>query len=103
LVHRAAAYLAGAAQGLEGARLQVLEAPKVLKRPHTVTGPTGDGREDPYYWLRDDERQNPEVLEHLKVGGLPACQHPLHSLSPAVLTLIARSSFMHACRLPACM
>eukprot|EP00850_Spirogloea_muscicola_P019792 SM000199S05419 [mRNA] locus=s199:71818:86485:+ [translate_table: standard] len=26
----------------------------------------GEVRDDPYYWLRDDDRNNPEVLEHLK-------------------------------------
>ena len=33
-------------------------------RPHTVTSPHGS-RTDPYYWLRDDERSNPEVLGYL--------------------------------------
>ena len=27
---------------------------------------TGDTRVDNYYWLRDDERQKPEVLDYLK-------------------------------------
>eukprot|EP00850_Spirogloea_muscicola_P022742 SM000309S11877 [mRNA] locus=s309:95302:110274:- [translate_table: standard] len=26
----------------------------------------GEVRDDPYYWLRDDDRKSPEVLEHLK-------------------------------------
>ena len=43
------------------------QPPKALKRPKTLVGPTGDKREDPYYWLRDDERENPEIIEHLKV------------------------------------
>jgi oligopeptidase B len=33
-------------------------------RPHTVASPHG-ARTDPYYWLRDDERTNPEVLAYL--------------------------------------
>jgi oligopeptidase B len=33
-------------------------------RPHIVASPHGD-RTDPYYWLRDDERTNPEVLAYL--------------------------------------
>jgi len=41
---------------------------QVLKRPYTVIGANGERREDPYYWLRDDERKLPDVLEHLKVG-----------------------------------
>jgi oligopeptidase B len=33
-------------------------------RPHAVTSPHGT-RMDPYYWLRDDERTNPQVLAYL--------------------------------------
>jgi oligopeptidase B len=38
--------------------------PVAAVRPHAVTSPQGV-RIDPYYWLRDDERSNPEVLAHL--------------------------------------
>jgi oligopeptidase B len=34
-------------------------------RPHMVNSPNGT-RADPYYWLRDDERSNPEVLDYLR-------------------------------------
>ncbi len=37
-----------------------------LERPHRLEM-HGDVREDPYYWLRDDERQDPDVIAHLKV------------------------------------
>ena len=40
-------------------------APIAAVRPHTVFSPSGN-RSDPYYWLRDDERQDPEVLAHLR-------------------------------------
>jgi oligopeptidase B len=40
------------------------EPPKADIRPHIVASPHGE-RVDPYYWLRDDERQNPEVLAYL--------------------------------------
>ncbi|HSI03499.1 MAG TPA: hypothetical protein VLC93_03445, partial [Myxococcota bacterium] len=33
--------------------------PLAVKKPHTVPSPNGD-RDDPYYWLRDDQRTNPE-------------------------------------------
>src|SRR5277367_1009492 len=33
-------------------------------RPHPVTSPHGV-RIDPYYWLRDDERVDPQVLAYL--------------------------------------
>ena len=38
--------------------------PVAAIRPHAVTSPQGT-RMDPYYWLRDDERANPEVLAYL--------------------------------------
>jgi oligopeptidase B len=38
--------------------------PLAAIRPHSVTSPHGT-RIDPYYWLRDDERTNPEVLAYL--------------------------------------
>jgi len=34
-------------------------------RPYTVHSPNGD-RIDNYYWLRDDSRSKPEVIDHLK-------------------------------------
>src|SRR6186713_1765256 len=39
--------------------------PVAAQKPHVVTSPHGD-RQDPYYWLRDDTRKAPEMLEHLK-------------------------------------
>jgi oligopeptidase B len=41
-----------------------LDPPAAAMRPHRVRSPHGD-RADPYYWLRDDERADPEVLAHL--------------------------------------
>jgi len=38
--------------------------PVAAQRPHTVKGPLD--RNDPYYWLRDDTRKNPEMLAYLK-------------------------------------
>ena len=38
--------------------------PVAAVRPRTVTSPHGS-RTDPYYWLRDDERANPDVLAYL--------------------------------------
>lgn len=43
------------------------QPPKALKRPKTLVGPNGDEREDPYYWLRDDARTDPEIRAHLEV------------------------------------
>ena len=37
--------------------------PVALQKPHTVKGPAE--RNDPYYWLRDDSRKNPEMLAYL--------------------------------------
>ena len=40
------------------------EPPKAEVRPHIVASPHGE-RIDPYYWLRDDDRRDPEVLAYL--------------------------------------
>jgi oligopeptidase B len=56
-----AAALAGAA-GLASA--QTAPTPPVAAQtPHIVKGPLD--RNDPYYWLRDDSRKNPEMLAYL--------------------------------------
>ncbi len=41
------------------------EPPVAAKKPHQVKGPAGLVRDDPYYWLRDDTRKNPEMLAYL--------------------------------------
>ena len=41
-----------------------LMAPVAAQKPHRVASPYGV-RTDPYYWLRDDARTNPEVLAYL--------------------------------------
>jgi oligopeptidase B len=41
-----------------------IKPPVAAIRPHLVSSPDGQ-RNDPYYWLRDDERANPEVLAYL--------------------------------------
>src|SRR5205814_251913 len=38
--------------------------PKAARRPHEVVAPSGT-RDDPYYWLRDDTRQDKDVLAYL--------------------------------------
>jgi oligopeptidase B len=40
-------------------------APIAPQRPYQVKSPNGD-RSDPYYWLRDDKRESPDVLTYLK-------------------------------------
>jgi len=37
--------------------------PVAAQKPHVVKGPAD--RNDPYYWLRDDTRKNPEMLAYL--------------------------------------
>jgi oligopeptidase B len=39
--------------------------PVAAKHPHAVTSPHGT-RDDPYFWLRDDTRQDPAVLAYLQ-------------------------------------
>jgi oligopeptidase B len=40
-------------------------APVAAKKPHQVTSENGS-REDEYYWLRDDKRENPDMLAYVK-------------------------------------
>lgn len=40
--------------------------PQAAPKPHTVKAPHGAERIDEYYWLRDDSRENPEMLAYLK-------------------------------------
>jgi oligopeptidase B len=41
------------------------QPPLAEQRAHLVESPQGT-RVDPFYWLRDDTRQNPAVLDHLR-------------------------------------
>ena len=38
--------------------------PVAVQKPYVVKGPKS--RNDPYYWLRDDTRKDPAMLEYLK-------------------------------------
>ncbi len=42
-----------------------IPAPVAAVRPRRIPSPFGE-RSDPYYWLRDDDRQDPEVLAYLQ-------------------------------------
>lgn len=42
-----------------------MSAPKAKKQPYTMTT-HGDVRVDDYYWLRDDKRKSPEVIDYLE-------------------------------------
>ncbi|MCV9880303.1 S9 family peptidase [Brenneria izbisi] len=42
-----------------------MSAPQAEKRPHPLTA-YGDTRIDNYYWLRDDQRADPQVLDYLQ-------------------------------------
>ncbi|MBN6150967.1 S9 family peptidase [Xanthomonas sp. AmX2] len=39
--------------------------PRAAKQPYTVKAPFGATREDAYYWLRDDKREDARMLAHL--------------------------------------
>ena len=47
------------------AALQAPAPPVAAAKPYDVVSPHGT-RNDPYYWLRDDTRSRPEVLDYLK-------------------------------------
>ncbi|WP_162404559.1 S9 family peptidase [Pseudoxanthomonas jiangsuensis] len=40
--------------------------PDVARKPHTVTAPFGASRQDDYYWLRDDAREDKAMLGYLE-------------------------------------
>ena len=43
----------------------MINPPIAIPKPHTVVAEQGT-REDPYFWLRDDSRSSPEVLDYLR-------------------------------------
>jgi oligopeptidase B len=66
--------------------------PVAAVRDHTVSSPHGE-RLDPYYWLRDDERTNPEVLAYLSAENAYHAQHlaPVKLLEDQIYTeIVAR-------------
>ncbi|CAI5479093.1 unnamed protein product [Closterium sp. Yama58-4] len=56
-----------------------MEAPLCAKVPFSFPPMFGDVREDPHHWLRDERRENPDVLAHLAAENalidalLPSC------------------------------
>jgi oligopeptidase B len=60
------AALVAVALGLLGAKPRGAPSPPVADvRPHEIESPQGT-RNDPYYWLRDDTRSRPDVLDYLQ-------------------------------------
>ena len=51
-----------------------IKPPLAQSSAHTVASPHGE-RSDPYYWLRDDERKNPQVLAYLHAENAYHAQH----------------------------
>ncbi|GAB2626645.1 S9 family peptidase [Novilysobacter erysipheiresistens] len=60
--------------------------PDVAQRPHTVTAPHGAQRQDEYYWLRDDDRNDPAMLAYLNAENayVDAAMKPLKPLEDAL-------------------
>ena len=60
--------------------------PDAAQHPHTVVAPHGATREDPYYWLRDDEREDAAVLAYLEAENAyaDAVMAPLQPLQDAL-------------------
>ena len=48
------------------ADLGPVQPPVAEQRPYEVTAPHGATRQDEYYWLRDDERTDPDMLAYLE-------------------------------------
>ncbi|MDB6084778.1 MAG: ptrB [Gammaproteobacteria bacterium] len=69
-----------------------IKPPIAAVRAHTVSSPHGK-RSDPYYWLRDDQRTDPEVLAYLTAENAYHAQHlaPVKPLEDTVYAeIIAR-------------
>jgi len=66
LIHLARAAVFGAVAFANTSAADMPKPPTVAKKPHDVSAPFGATRNDPYYWLRDDTRKNPEMLAYLK-------------------------------------
>ena len=66
LTHLALAAVFGAGAFTNTSAADMPKPPTVAKKPHEVSAPFGATRNDPYYWLRDDTRKNPEMLAYLK-------------------------------------
>ncbi|MDL5368125.1 S9 family peptidase [Xanthomonas sp. NCPPB 2654] len=64
--------------------------PHPAKQPHTVKAPFGATRQDDYYWLRDDKRENPQMLAYLNAENAYADQllKPLKPLEDTLYTEI---------------
>jgi oligopeptidase B len=56
---------AGVGTGSAAPAAQQATAPVAEQRPHEVRAPHGAVRNDEYYWLRDDSREQPEMLAYL--------------------------------------
>ena len=74
------------------------QPPKALKRPKTLVGPNGDKREDPYYWLRDDARTDPEIRAHLEVWPAPMSQLPRLLSAMLLLLQMLRARWSYSCQ-----
>lgn len=55
-----------------------IKPPVAAVKPHTVTSPNGS-REDEYYWLRDDKRENADMLAYVKAENYYADQVMAHT------------------------
>jgi oligopeptidase B len=62
-----------------------LPTPQAAKRSHLVRAPAGS-RDDPYFWLRDDERSSADVRTHLEAENA-YCERVLAPIRPLVETL----------------
>ncbi len=70
MIKRSALLLAGLTTAAIGsaqaqAPSPAVKPPVAAQKPHEVKAPFGAIRQDPYYWLRDDSRKDPEMLGYL--------------------------------------
>lgn len=75
----------GGHQGINTVNAAELKPPIAPQRAHVVRSPFGD-RADPWFWLRDDERKNPEMIAYLEAENayLKAVMEPHRALQEKV-------------------
>jgi oligopeptidase B len=57
-------FVAVSVLGMNGIAKELPEPPRAAERPHAVPSPFGT-RNDPWYWLRDDERKDAQMIAYL--------------------------------------
>lgn len=83
---------------------EAMQAPAAERRPKQLST-HNDVRSDPYYWLRDDEREDPAVSGLCSEGSssAPAAMLTKQALSQACSMTCVQTSEQRSCRVCRCL